>query len=551
MAALAKRIRVKSIEFGTPPFRKLESLKIDFADRFTLIAGHNGIGKSTILGLLTNTFGITEALPKSYFGDSFYTNIERIVYLALDEVDKVQEDIAAAPVVVATVGNVAIQKRCAMTRRAKWKRARVVPRTVERADDDEVGQDAKIPLPTIYLGMKRLASIGEADEGEVTTSTLEMDPEDSHVMLQFVTSVIIGIQVNSNVTHQSIKGSKKRTLQPGYDLHDAQAISMGQDSLSSIATAIASFNRLKREQGEDYAGGLLVIDELDVGFHPHAIGRLAQALKTAAKRLDLQIVATTHSPRLIEAIHPEGDGNEKCPDRVVYLLDTNAPRMADDQSLAAILNDMALKDDDIPQTSVKPVLGVYFEDLEGSQFCSALVSTALKTRLGKAYNVRIKFIPLGVGGSNLIGLPDKDPIFRERVLIVDADTAIPQKAAKRGNTIKLPCARGASGTARSPENTIKGFLRKLANPQEQSHRDALRQFDLKNVSSDRIRSTYFASDSGESDQRDSSKGWWTNHWAKLERWGVLKVWAQHHSEEVAAFLEEFERAVASTARKMG
>lgn len=81
MTAVKNRIRVCSLEFGTPPFRKLGELKIDFADRLTLIAGHNGIGKSTIQGLVANTFGIPKGGRKSYFGENFYANIERIVYL--------------------------------------------------------------------------------------------------------------------------------------------------------------------------------------------------------------------------------------------------------------------------------------------------------------------------------------------------------------------------------------------------------------------------------------------------------------------------------------
>ena len=344
MTTATKGIKVRSLEFGKPPFRKLGNLKIEFADRLTLIAGHNGIGKSTILGLVANTFGNTSITgPKSYFGERFYANIERIVFLALDEVAKAQEHPTAAPTVVADVNGITVRKRCAMTHRSEWKRARVVPRTIDKADDDPVGQDAKIPLPTIYLGIKRLASIGEADESEVDSQKMVMDDDDSKLMADFVRSVILGSQVTTDITHQSIKGSKKKTAQPGYENHDALAVSMGQDSLGSIATALASFNRLKRELGDGYAGGLLVIDELDVGFHPHAIDRLVQALKSHSKRLDLQIIATTHSPRLIEAVHPEGKGNTQSPDAVVYLLDTKHPRLAEDQSLAAVLDDMALR----------------------------------------------------------------------------------------------------------------------------------------------------------------------------------------------------------------
>lgn len=551
MAAVKNRIRVRSIEFGTPPFRKLGELRIDFANRLTLIAGHNGIGKSTIQGLVANTFGIPKGGRKSYFRENFYANIERIVYLALDEVAVAQQDPASAPTVVADVEGVTVRKRCAMTHRTEWKRARVVPRTINKADNDPVGQDAKVPLPTIYLGIKRLASIGEADEKEVESKKIPMHDDDRQLMAEFVSSVILGSQVNTNVTHQSIKGAKKKTVQPGYMNHTALAVSLGQDSLGSIATALASFNRLFREQGDAYPGGLLVIDELDVGFHPHAIDRLVQALKTHANRLSLQIIATTHSPRLIEAVHPEGGGNQNAPDKVIYLLDTRRPRLAEDQSLIAILDDMALRqDEDAAPKAKKPVLGVYFEDPEGAQFCKALIPPAKRAALSRKLGIQIKLIPLGVGGSSIVGLPDKDPIFKDRVLIVDADTPIPQKAVARGNTIKLPCHKGAHGTDRSPENVMKIFLRATATADEGPMREALMRFRVANPTSDKVLNAFFSENSSSSTQREASKGWWVKHWYKLNKWGVLHVWADSHANEATAFVEAFEAAVTSVARRI-
>ena len=102
-----------------------------------------------------------------------------------------------------------------------------MPRTVGRDEADTVGQDAKIPLPTIYLSIKRLASIGEADEKEVNSQKMSMDPLDAQLMADFVASVILGCKVTTEITHQSIKGSKKKTAQPGYESHHALAISMG------------------------------------------------------------------------------------------------------------------------------------------------------------------------------------------------------------------------------------------------------------------------------------------------------------------------------------
>jgi energy-coupling factor transporter ATP-binding protein EcfA2 len=547
---MAATVRVKSLAFGKPPFRKLGNFDIQFADRLTLIAGHNGIGKSTILGLVANTFGLTEAGgPKSYFGEPFYANIERIVYLALAEVAEAQKNIASAPVVTANVNGVEVKKRCSMTHRTAWKRARVVPRTIDKSEGDTVGQDAKVPLPTIYLGMKRLASAGEA--ADVASIKLEMHDDDSALMVDFVSAVIHGTELNTDVTLQTIKGSLKKTAQPGYKIHDAFAVSMGQDSLGSIATSLASFNQLKRSMGNDYPGGLLVIDEMDVGFHPHAIGRLVKYLKTYANRLDLQIIATTHSPRLIEAVHPDGNGDAKAPDSVVYLLDTRHPRLAPDQSLRAMLSDMAMiPEDDKPAKKPKPTLAIYFEDEEAAEFCSGLIPSSRKSALAKKYGVRTNWVPLGIGGSNLLALPEKDPLFKDRVLIVDADTRIPNEAAVRGNTVKLPCVSGSAGVARSSENTIKQFLRDISTASHGPLHNALLRLNTTNPTSDKIHVNFFEDGSGKSTQRDSTKNWWTKNWGKLKKWGVIQQWAAVYTLEAGEFEVAFENAVAHTAARV-
>ena len=549
---MAAKVQVKSLSFGMPPFRKLGNINIDFAERLTLIAGHNGIGKSTILGLVANTFGMTDRSgPKSYFGEPFYANIERIVYLALAEVADAQKDPSAAPVVTACANGTEIKKRCSMTHRSIWKRARVVPRTIDKAEEDTVGQDAKIPLPTIYLGMRRLASIGEADEKEVASSKMDMHPADSTLMVDFVSSVIHGSELNMDVTHQTIRGSKKKTAQPGYTRHEALAVSMGQDSLASMATALASFNQLKREMGQEYPGGLLVIDEMDVGFHPHAVERLAKSLKTYANRLDLQIIATTHSPRLIEAIHPDGDGNGNAPDKVIYLLDTKYPRLADDQSLRAMLNDMAMKPDDKKSTrKVRPTLAVYFEDDEAAQFCASLIPTARKNALSKKYGVRINWIPLGIGGSHLVKLPEKDPLFLDRVLVVDADTTVTQEASARGNIVKLPNVPGTTGVARSLENTIKQFLRDISNTPDGPLRKALLALNTPNPTSDKVHVNFFQDGDGESTKREKTKIWWKKHWTKLNAWGVIEQWSVVYEAEVEKFEVAFEAALSRTASRM-
>jgi len=545
-------IKVKSVAFGQKPFRKLREIDIQFADRLTVIAGHNGIGKSTILGLVANTFGLTGTSgPKTYLGDHFSANIERIVYLALEEVAEAQKNTASAPVVNAIVNGNEVSKRCALTQRTEWKRARVVPRTVGKTDDDPVGQDAKVPLPTIYLGVNRLTSAGEAEEKDVSSAKLEMHPDDSALMREFVSAVMWGAALTNDVNRQSIKGARKKSAQPGYEKHGPFAVSMGQDSLGSIATALASFSKLKREMGDKYPGGLLVVDEMDVGFHPHAIERLVKSLKSYANRLDLQIIATTHSPRLIESVHPDGDGNANAPDSVVYLLDTTHPRIAKDQSLRAILNDMALlPNDDKSPRKARPTLAIYFEDEEAAEFCGGLIPAAKKLALSKKYGVRINWIPLGVGGSNLLSFPAKDPLFLNRVLVVDADTTVPNEAATRGNTVKLPCVAGSAGTARSSENTIKKFLRDISEAGDGNLHEALLNLNITNPTSDRIQADFFEDGAGRSTKRNSTKNWWTKNWPKLKKWGVVGRWAEVYQTETAEFGAAFEIAISRNAARV-
>jgi predicted ATPase len=57
-------IKVQTIKFDQPPFRKLGAIEINLAPRVTLIAGRNGVGKSTILALIAGCSGITRGGAK-------------------------------------------------------------------------------------------------------------------------------------------------------------------------------------------------------------------------------------------------------------------------------------------------------------------------------------------------------------------------------------------------------------------------------------------------------------------------------------------------------
>ena len=51
------RFILQRVVFGDNSWRKLSGLEIPIAPRMTVIAGHNGIGKSSILGFIANASG--------------------------------------------------------------------------------------------------------------------------------------------------------------------------------------------------------------------------------------------------------------------------------------------------------------------------------------------------------------------------------------------------------------------------------------------------------------------------------------------------------------
>ena len=86
-------IQVVSLEFGTDKFRKLSKILIPIAPRITVIAGHNGIGKSTILALLAHPSGLTnravdevpltysKQINMSYMDKTFQANFNEIIHI--------------------------------------------------------------------------------------------------------------------------------------------------------------------------------------------------------------------------------------------------------------------------------------------------------------------------------------------------------------------------------------------------------------------------------------------------------------------------------------
>ena len=549
----AERIVVRSIEFGASRFRKFQNVSIPIAPRITLIAGHNGVGKSTILGMLASTSGLTKQTPNSYMGKKYEANVNEIIF-----VDYASEVAAAKgagtlcePIVEFAIGKQLIRKECSLTRRGAALRARVVSRTTPHvkveADGLVVGPDAKIPLPTLFLGMSRMLPIGESPDSRVQNSlTMQWDQSDADFLVSFVKSVIPGAGATSGaLSANRVKQTTKISTHPQYP-YGSRAVSLGQDSLGSIATALASFHRIKRLQADKYRGGLLIIDELDAGFHPHAVGVLVQHIRRVADELDLQVVATTHSPRLIEAIHPDGRSKgAKGKDSVVYLRNTSSPKYDAGFGLTDILDDMDLVPPNAPEKPQE--LQVYFEDAEALAVFKIFAKKPFIKTIEQKHAVNLRLVAVGVGCSSMSALPTKDRYFESVVLVVDADGA-PSKGAPL-NLAVLPGGAANDGGALSPERTIIAFTQEVvADPD--SHPLVWGHDKLKKYSTDSVRAHLLDNyDLAKPLTREFCKKWWKECSSYVLSWGLYELWANANADKISAFELAFEAAVSAAAKE--
>lgn len=76
--------------------------------------------------------------------------------------------------------------------------------------------------------------------------------------------------------------------------------SAGQDNIGQIISSILSFQQLKEELGNDYQGGILLIDELDASLYAGSQIKLIDKLYRYASILNLQVIFTTHSLEILE-----------------------------------------------------------------------------------------------------------------------------------------------------------------------------------------------------------------------------------------------------------
>ena len=426
-------------------FRGFHDQEFEVGSQLTAIAGQNGTQKSTLLGIITQTFTISKDNPmsgekplcggtyRSAFKDKFRLSPtfdkpkEHEWTLFFDDRDPFQIESI---------------KRSDDTGIRFWQKG-----------NREKG-DGYIQFPTIFLSLKRLIPV--AEENAIKTDDTLLNNDEIRKFKELHNKILISTTpITSTI---GITSTNKQSLGVNTEIYDWNQNSMGQDNIAKIILALFSFQRLKDKYGPSYQGGILAIDELDATMYPASQVELLKVLRKYASDLKLQIFYTTHSLSLLEAT------DELCEEtkfrsetsnqvRIIYL------KHSDDQVLIKSdvdFNSIVLDLNVIAETphKRKNKITVYVEDKETEIFVKAI----LKQKLYGYLN----FVKATFSCSSLIELVNKKvPAFSYPYSIIFLDGDVRKDKA---NKKKLSIARNVlllPGDD-SPERLVAKYLYNLS-----------------------------------------------------------------------------------------
>ncbi len=425
-------------------FREFKDCTISLGKYLTAIAGHNATGKSTILALLGHCAELDADVATPIGGSQFRTEFGQIM-----QVDA-EKDVKSENLMTFTIrsvdGSEIIEMFHYRSTVQGGNRYRILP--VREVNGKKTS--GKMQWPVLYLGLSRVYPFGESDkltihEDERVSKELMENMLSDYVRILNQNDKIVEVEaVDTDVT----KRSKLSSFGVTTENYNYVANSAGQSNLGQILLAIESFKLLQKQLVENWAGGMLLIDELDATLHPSAQKKLLDHLYNVAKEINLQICFTTHNLYLLEHINryvlKSGNGEAV----INYLL----PKQ---QRVSVIENpdydtmkfDLMMI---IPPENVGVKIKVYVEDDEAKLLTELLL---------RKYEERIEVISMELGCDNIIKLFKRDDNFQKSIICLDGDAAkkiagiaSPYKEMAKKVMIFLPDKKT------SPERVLYNFL---------------------------------------------------------------------------------------------
>jgi AAA15 family ATPase/GTPase len=478
-------------------FRHLNSINFDFGKIITVIAGSNGTGKTSLLGIIGHIFKFGNS-PKNLFNERFetkYSSVFRFSYI---------HDIDGRYNYKVFFDNNSFKN-------AELRISNENNKIRHRIDvGGRVRGGGKVVKPVIFLSLKRLLPLAQENERNIQLGVENLTPDLISEYNEIYNEIF---SVRESITPVHTKSINKNSFSPTTNKFDVHGISAGQDNIGYIILSILSFSQLKLNNPQ-YNGGLLLVDELDATLYPAAQKNLLKVLLRKGRELNLQIVFTTHSSDILNFLSSKSAASFKHTTNFVSLsnsLGTVSVKQGFNElrKLLADLNHEAFR-------SIQPKkINYYFEDYEAYCFYKNIIDG---TDLG-CENI-FKNLSLSCGTYKML-IEKGFEEFSRSVIVLDGDFKANFSSARNYNVIFLP------GIER-PENIVKQFLETL--PENDIFWDNQHQYTKR---------VFLSNLNGVENNRESMKRWFN---AEIEFWGndganLFTRWKDLNSIECQEIIE--------------
>lgn len=411
-----KQIKVKRVAgVYIKKFRNMKEKLILLSEGITLIAGHNGTMKSTLIGLFVHPFN---SYAQDIFGSPLKTQFSEIFKLS-PVYDKTRYDYK---ILLEDENGLDIFIPIYTKPRSKDDPSiRIITGGNQKGDGNLI-------FNTNYLNLNRLYSIHTSNAKPVEVN---ITAEEKLFVSRFYNQVLLKRSYNDMET--IMEKSLKKTFGPTNSFYDYESISSGEDNLGRIANSLLSFMRLAKENKTNSFNGLLCIDEIEASLHPVAQINLFNFLYKWSKKYKVQILVNSHSLPLIKhAINQQNAGK----DVNTYYLSTlysDDIQVFDNLEYESIYKELTF---DYSETAVEiPKIDVICEDRLASKFVRLMVSTQ------QILN-RVNFVHTDTGLSHTflakLGKKAKS-LLKNTIIVFDADVPDNElEGISKNNYIKLP-----------------------------------------------------------------------------------------------------------------
>lgn len=271
-------------------FRHIQNQTVEFGKFLTVITGLNGTGKSSILGWIAQ---LCDYKPKDLtILDTLFKEDYKNVFRFCPDNDYKQE--YEVKFNYNSTDSLLEESKQISTRYVKK-----TEKSPERYRTDFDGRGKALDHPIIYLGLKRLIPLATENKISSFKSTI---PNKYNITYSNLIKEIF-VLVNEKINPEAIKSTNKKLLAIQTESYGHLGNSAGQDNISQIISSLISFEILKEKKDTNFKGGIILIDELDSTLYAASQCKLVDILFRYARKLDIQIIFTTHSIEILDYLN--------------------------------------------------------------------------------------------------------------------------------------------------------------------------------------------------------------------------------------------------------